>query len=193
MKKYELTDEAIKIEGRILYRIKALVDFADVKAGDLGGFVLGVAVIGDDVDVDELLGVILGMDGIDEVGDDFLFVSGGEDEGITLVHRLGIELPALISGRANVYGAARVSGFARVLSKAVVTRMAHVSGNACIFDYALVGNNAKVFDNAKIYEFAQVRGNACVCGDAKVYGFAQLNGDAKLSGFAEMSDYDTHY
>ena len=39
MKKYELTDEAIKIEGRILYRIKALVDFAGVKAGDLGGFV----------------------------------------------------------------------------------------------------------------------------------------------------------
>ena len=40
MKKYELTEETIKInENQTLYRIKALRDFGDVKAGDLGGFV----------------------------------------------------------------------------------------------------------------------------------------------------------
>lgn len=37
MKKYELTDETIKIGGHTLYRIKALVDFGNVKAGDIGG------------------------------------------------------------------------------------------------------------------------------------------------------------
>jgi UDP-3-O-[3-hydroxymyristoyl] glucosamine N-acyltransferase len=40
MKKYELTDETITInETQTLYRIKALRDFGDVKAGDLGGYV----------------------------------------------------------------------------------------------------------------------------------------------------------
>lgn len=39
MKKYELTNETIQIEGKKLYRIKALIDFGDVKAGDLGGFI----------------------------------------------------------------------------------------------------------------------------------------------------------
>ena len=40
MKKYELTEEKITINGnQTLYRIKALKDFSDVKAGDLGGFV----------------------------------------------------------------------------------------------------------------------------------------------------------
>ncbi len=39
MKKYELTNECITFTGRKLYRIKALVDFGDVNAGDLGGFV----------------------------------------------------------------------------------------------------------------------------------------------------------
>ena len=38
-KKYELTDECINFYGRKLYRIKALVDFYDVKSGDLGGYV----------------------------------------------------------------------------------------------------------------------------------------------------------
>ncbi|UTO28985.1 hypothetical protein [Bartonella harrusi] len=39
-KKYELTDEEIEFDGYVtLYRIRALKDFGDVKAGDLGGFI----------------------------------------------------------------------------------------------------------------------------------------------------------
>ena len=37
--KYELTDDTIVICGITLHRIKALKDFSDVKAGDLGGWV----------------------------------------------------------------------------------------------------------------------------------------------------------
>lgn len=39
MKKYQLTSEAITVNGRTLYRIQAIADFGDVKAGDKGGFV----------------------------------------------------------------------------------------------------------------------------------------------------------
>lgn len=39
MKKYELTDETILIGGQILRRIRALRDFDDVKAGDIGGYI----------------------------------------------------------------------------------------------------------------------------------------------------------
>ncbi|MFS1663334.1 hypothetical protein [Streptococcus sp. zg-JUN1979] len=40
MKKYELLkDDYIKLYGTILYRIRALKDFADVKKGDLGGYI----------------------------------------------------------------------------------------------------------------------------------------------------------
>ena len=38
-KKFELTSETIHFFGKTLFRIKALVDFGDVKSGDLGGFV----------------------------------------------------------------------------------------------------------------------------------------------------------
>ena len=38
-KKYELTDETIEHYGTVLHRIKALKDFGDVKAGDIGGYV----------------------------------------------------------------------------------------------------------------------------------------------------------
>ena len=38
-KKYELSNIAIEFNGVTLHRIKALKDFSDVKAGDLGGWV----------------------------------------------------------------------------------------------------------------------------------------------------------
>lgn len=38
-KKFELTADRIKSNGVTLHRIKALIDFGDVKAGELGGYV----------------------------------------------------------------------------------------------------------------------------------------------------------
>src|SRR5574344_2837097 len=38
-KKYELTDETLEWGTHILHRIKALKEFAEVKKGDLGGWV----------------------------------------------------------------------------------------------------------------------------------------------------------
>ena len=38
-RKYELTDETIICDGRTLYRIKAVRDFGNVKAGELGGWI----------------------------------------------------------------------------------------------------------------------------------------------------------
>lgn len=38
-KKYELTDETQEWDGRTLHRIRALADFGDVKAGELGGWI----------------------------------------------------------------------------------------------------------------------------------------------------------
>ena len=39
MKKFELTEETKIVNGGILHRIQALIDFGDVKAGDLGGYI----------------------------------------------------------------------------------------------------------------------------------------------------------
>ena len=39
MKKYELTKASMVIQGRELFRIKALVSFGNVKEGDMGGYI----------------------------------------------------------------------------------------------------------------------------------------------------------
>lgn len=40
--KYKLTEKSKMLWGQTLYRIQALKDFGDVKAGDLGGWVEGL-------------------------------------------------------------------------------------------------------------------------------------------------------
>lgn len=39
MKKYELTNETISFYGVTLYRIRAIKNFSNIKAGDLGGWI----------------------------------------------------------------------------------------------------------------------------------------------------------
>lgn len=39
MKKYELTTDYIEINDRKVFRIKALISFRNVKAGELGGYI----------------------------------------------------------------------------------------------------------------------------------------------------------
>lgn len=39
MKKFELTKESVEMFGRKFFRIKALINFGNVKIGDLGGYV----------------------------------------------------------------------------------------------------------------------------------------------------------
>ena len=39
MEKYKLTEETLEYNGTTLYRIEALKDFADVKNGDIGGWI----------------------------------------------------------------------------------------------------------------------------------------------------------
>ena len=38
-KKFELTDKVATFNGAVIHRIRALKDFADVKKGDLGGWI----------------------------------------------------------------------------------------------------------------------------------------------------------
>ena len=93
MKKYELTDETLKIGAITLHRIKAVVAFAGVSAGETGGW----------VEKEENL---------DQAGDAWVF-------GAARVYGDAcVSSAAMVYGDARVFGDARVSGAARVFGDA---------------------------------------------------------------------------
>ena len=153
MKKYEFTGETKAILGVTLHRIRAIADFGDVKAGDIGGWLESEDNLSQDDDA-----WVYG--GARVCGDARVY--GG-----ALVYG-----DARVYGDALVYGDAQVYGYARVYGGALVYGGARVYGDARVYGYALVYGDAQVYGYARVYGGARVYGDAQVYGDARVYGDA---------------------
>ena len=148
-KKYELSNETIVFNGVTLHRIKALKDFSDVKAGDLGGWVEK-------------------EDNLSQMGDAWVY-ENAEVYGNAKIHGdAEIYRNAKVFGNAKVYGNAEVFGNAEIYGNAVISGNAKVFDNAQVYGDAIVYDNARVFGNARVCQGALVCGNAHVLGDAMV-------------------------
>ena len=112
MKKYELTEETIMINGSIkLYRIRALKNFSNVKAGALGGYVES-------------------ENNLSQEGNCWIYDSA-QVYGSARVYG-----SALVSNSARVFDTALVSDYARVYDSAQVFGNARVYGFAGVFEMA---------------------------------------------------------
>ena len=141
MKKFELTSEFItNIFGTKLFRIKALCEFGNVKAGELGGFLEKEENLSND-------------------GDAWVYGNASVSGDARVSGDAWVYGNARVSGNASVSGDARVSGNARVYGDAEVSGDASVSGNARVYGDAVVSGNARVSGNAEVSGDAWVYGN----------------------------------
>ena len=149
MKKYEFTGETKAFNGTTLHRIRALKDFGDVAAGDLGGWIKGEE--------------NLSHDGRCWVSGDAQVSGDAKVYGDAQVYgNAWVSGDARVSGNAWVFGDAWVSGDARVFGNAWISGAARVSGDA------RVSGNAWISGNAEVYGYIHVYGNARVDGDAEI-------------------------
>ena len=145
LKKYELVQsDTVQTFNRItLYRVRALRDFADVTAGDFGGYVQSA-------------------DNLSHSGNAWVF-GNAQVYGDALVYG-----NAQVYGNTQVYEDAQVYGNARVSGDTLVYGNAQVYGNTQVYEDALVSGNAQVYGNTQVYRGALVYGNARVSGNAQV-------------------------
>ena len=99
MKKYELTGECKVYFGVTLRRIKSLIDFSDVKKGELGGF-------------------IEKEENLSHGGDARVYGNARVSGNARVYGDAWVSSNARVSGNARVYDDARVSGDARVYGNA---------------------------------------------------------------------------
>ena len=150
-RKYEFTGETKDHYGITLHRIRALIDFCGVKAGDEGGWVA----------LERHL---------PHEGDAWVFGNARVYGDAQVLGNARVYGDAWVFGNAQVFGNARVYGDAQVSGDAWVFGNARVSGNARVF------GDAQVFGNARVSGDAWVFGNARVFGDAQVFGNARVYG-----------------
>ena len=169
MKKYELTAEFIEKWGKKLFRIKALISFGSVEAGELGGYVEK-------------------EDNLAQDGDAWVYGNA------RVYGNAEVYGNARVYGNAEVYGNARVCddawvyGDARVYGNAEVYGDARVYGNARVCDDAWVYGNAWVCGNARVCDDAWVYGNAWVCGNADYLLIGRIGSRFSFTTFFKNKD-----
>ncbi|EJF79119.1 hypothetical protein [Bartonella doshiae] len=148
MKKYEFTNETKQVydadtrQPKHFYRIRALRDFDDVKAGDLGGF-------------------IEKEDNLSHDGNCWVYDNAIVSYGAIVSENAKIRNEAIVADDAKVYGNVIVSDKAKIYG-----RDTHVYGNAKVFDNACVSGTMWFREKGWVYGKCVVNGNAKVYGDA---------------------------
>lgn len=169
-KKYELikTDsiERGRFHRHTLYRIRAIRDFGNIKAGTVGGYIEKES--------------NLSHEGL-------CWVEGNSNVyGDAIVYE-----NALISDNAVVKHMASVGGKAHIFGEAKILNMVKVTGSALVYKNAIVCGRAQILDNAEIGGNAYVGDDAVICESAVVCKFASIEDNAHIGGNAYISgDYN---
>lgn len=141
MRKYEMTANTKMCFGRKLYQIRALVNFENIKAGDLGGY----------IEKEENLSQ-----------DDIAWVFNNA----CVYDNAQVHGNAQVFDNVLIYGNAQVYGTARVYDDVQIYGNAQVYGNARVCDDVWILDDALIFGDAWAYGIACICGDACVCSDS---------------------------
>lgn len=149
-RKYELIRDAhVRVGEKTVCFIQALVDFGDVKAGDIGG-------------------AIEREDNLSHDGDCWVYHSAK-------VYGSGKVMGnAKIKDQAEVFDFATVTDDAVVAGNSKVFQQATVYGNAVVDGQASIYGASQVFGNSRVIGFSRVHEDAWVYGDVLVDGYSNI-------------------
>lgn len=193
--KYALTGESKEFEGHTVYRIRALRNFGNVKAGTLGGWVSddGAETLSDGGLIRRVFVDVLSHEGNCWIADDAIVIG----KSIRVMDDALVCESAIIDGGA-VAGSSIVSGHARVDQCASVEGVSRISGNAYITNEAavidsIVTDNALIDDSAVVSYGATVQGFAVVKNSATVIGKCVIKDHAIIDHCASVrGEYNYH-
>ena len=170
--KYRLIPEDYKeICGKKLYRIEALKDFSNIKAGDLGGYIESEN--------------NLSHDGYAWARDN----ACARDNA-----RIGGD--ACVGGNACVRDNARVRDNAVVCNNAIIRDNARIGDKAMARDNAMIRDNAVIRGNAMICDTGCVEGDAWVYSNARIGDKARIRDNASwliVGPIGSRDDFTTFF
>jgi UDP-3-O-[3-hydroxymyristoyl] glucosamine N-acyltransferase len=199
-KKYVLTDNVKRVDGKFVRQIRAIRNFGNIRKGTLGGF------INNEENLSHEGTCWVYEDGVvaehARVTDDAQIYQGIVFNSATVSERAQIgrwhgrnEFPH-IYGNASISGDAIVRDYVTVGGFAVIKDEAHVSDFVRIDGEVVMENNTDAFHYACLFDNAHLKDNAFVCGHCKIGGNVTLTDhcyvadDSALVGNQTLSSYE---
>ena len=163
-KKFELVENlTLYHNGGLLYRIRALKNFGDVKKGDIGGWVESEK--------------NLSQKGLCWIYDD----AKVSDKARVSENARVMDL-AVVDSNARVHGTASICDISHVTDYATVRGNSIVRDKSCVMEFGLVDDHVFVFDRATVSGRAQVVGFARICDDTRVTNGSIVSGNSFIVG-----------
>lgn len=194
-KKYELSEEAVQAgKSGMLYRVRALKDFSDVKAGDLGGFVSSENNLSQEGECWLYDDAVACWNVV--VCDDAVM----RDRSMAIGDKVVISGHSVVADNARVFAAAQISGTASVYGNSHIWGRARVKDNAIILnvdmdDDTVIDKNAQV-SNTDMHGSSRITDDAVVLmsggpvpdGRIQMCNNSVISGNAVVDGVVHMED-----
>ncbi len=148
-KKYEITTNELVLDGRKFFQVKALKEFGNVKAGQLGGYVES-------------------EENLSQLGNCWI------NQDVVLMHDARVEDDAVVTGDSVVRNKGVVRGYAHVRN-ATVCDNGVVEGTAYVIGGNYDYNSIVIKDNAVVR--GDISGSFVICGNAIITGGADSYGN----------------
>ena len=210
MYKYKFTSQSIYVGQKQLYRIIAMRDFADVKNGDIGGFVESTENLsqkGDCWIYDDARAyghsLVSGNARLRDhaaicdhaiITDDAELRNDARASGDTFIwEHAVIERSTFLAGFASVGGRALLScePVSMLFDRPNITGCARISGDVQIHGHCYIDDDVEVHDRASISGCIKLTGNARLTDDVRIGGKVNVSGDARLMHWTQVSGNTT--
>lgn len=160
--KYKLTDITRVVDGVTLYRIKAIKDFGNIRAGAIGGFVQSV-------------------ENLSQEGNCWVYNDA------CVYGKALVTNDATIWNQSTVYGCAKVHGYAAVRDYAEVFEYAVVADHANVRHESVISGNTVIFGQANIQDKSIVKGSSAISDNVLLLGTTTVI-DSNVGGRARILD-----
>ena len=170
-KKYMiLEDEAIKFEGRKLYRIQALKDFGDVEKGQKGGYIQSER-------------------NLSHEGNCWIYNNAKAMDNSMVTDDATMFDNASMHDCATMRGHASMHNFASMHGNTSIHDHSRMYDRSSIHDYASMHNCASIHDYSRMHDHSMMHGRSRVHGNSILFHFVYLNANVKDAILESNNDF----
>lgn len=154
--KYELTDETIEYDGRILHRIKALRNISPcVRKGDIGGFIENYS-------------------NLSQFDNCWIFNNAKVYDNAKVYRNAEIRDNACIYDYCMIYDNAEIYDNVCIYGTAEIYGHTIIKDNVKVYGTAKIRGETEITKNSEIYGFVDIK-NSTITDNTKIYGKATIN------------------
>ena len=162
-RKYEMTNITMEFEERTLYRVRALKNFRNVKAGDLGGWVSG-------------------KHNLSQEGDCWIYDEAKCMDNARMYHNSAMYNNAVMCDFSEMHGCSEMHNYSAMLDNSRMYNCSAMYDNSRMYNDSKMYNNSRMFDNSAMYNNAVMLDNSKMFENSRMYRDSRLKNKENLYG-----------